>query len=194
MCVAVAADLQEKEDVKEAIKYIRSIFSNRVSILINNAGDYGRIGIMETTPEYLSSQISLHVGSILQMVQAILPQMIEGEFGRIVSMSSASAFLGSESPAYAASKNAIIGLTRSLVKSVAQHNITANVVVPGPIETDMTRKMSKKRRQEMLKRVPSGRFGRVAEVVAPILFLCSEEASYINGTCLHVNGGLYFAD
>lgn len=192
-CIAVGADLHDEHAVKEAIREIQSL-SSQMSIIINNAGAYERLSLQDTTPDDIVMQTRLHVGSALQLIQAFLPDMYRNRFGRIVNISSAAAYLGSESIPYTVSKSSLIGLTRSLVKRVAKSGITVNVVVPGPVDTPMSQSMPLPRRLELERNIPVGRFAHTQEIVAPVLFLCSENASYINGVCLHVNGGLYFGE
>jgi len=192
-CIVVDVDLHDEHAVNEAIKKIQSQ-SSQMSIIINNAGAYERLSLQDTTPDDIVMQTRLHVGSALQLIQAFLPDMYKNQFGRIINISSTAAFLGSESIPYAVSKSSLVGLTRSLVKRVAKSGITVNVVVPGPVDSPMTHNMPLARRLELERNLPIGRFANIEEIVDPVLFLCSKNASYINGACLHINGGLYFGE
>lgn len=189
----MTVDLKDPVALEGAIERIRSRFSG-VDVIINNAGAYNKIGLTDTSSDEIIDQTRLHVCAALRLIQAFSPGMRVKKFGRIVNVSSAAAYIGSESPAYSASKAALVGLTRSLAKDVAIDGITVNVVVPGPVETEMTGSMPEEKKNAFRKKIPSGRFADVEEIADPILFLCSKSASYINGICLHVNGGLYFSD
>jgi len=191
--LGIATDLLDNNSIEQAIRKIRREMGS-INIIINNAGQYERIPLEETTPEYLMAQTQLHVCAALSLIKAFIHDMKAKNFGRIVNIASTAAYLGSDSLAYSASKNALIGLTRSIAKKHGESGITANVVIPGPVETEMTTCMPDERRSMLTRSIPVGRFARPEEIAAPVLFLCSEAASYINGACIHVNGGLYFGN
>lgn len=124
-------------------------------------------------------------------IRAVLPHMMKARWGRIVAVSSAIALRGNAGQsAYGASKSGLVGMTRSLAKEYAARGITANVLCPGFVETEMTSGLAEKARKALDEEIPAGRVGTVEEIAAAIRFLASEEASYVNGAVLPVDGGL----
>lgn len=124
-------------------------------------------------------------------IRAVLPHMMKARWGRIVAVSSAIALRGNAGQsAYGASKSGLVGMTRSLAKEYAARGITANVLCPGFVETEMTSGLAEKARRALDEEIPAGRVGTVEEIAAAIRFLVSEEASYVNGAVLPVDGGL----
>lgn len=124
-------------------------------------------------------------------IRAVLPHMMKARWGRIVAVSSAIALRGNAGQsAYGASKSGLVGMTRSLAKEYAARGITANVLCPGFVETEMTSGLAEKARRALDEEIPAGRVGTVEEIAAAIRFLASEEASYVNGAVLPVDGGL----
>ena len=125
-------------------------------------------------------------------IQQVLHGMVRERWGRIVNISSVVAESGNPGQAnYVASKAGLIGLTKSLAQELASRNITVNAVAPGFIETDMTASLSQELKDGMLNRIPLKRFGKAEEVAAAVKFLASEDAAYITGQVLRVNGGMY---
>ena len=125
-------------------------------------------------------------------VQQVLAAMLKERWGRIINISSIVAESGNPGQAnYVASKAGLIGLTKSLAQEIGSRNITVNAITPGFIETDMTAGLPEERKSAMLAQIPLRRFGKPADVAAAVRFLASEEASYITGHVLAVNGGLY---
>lgn len=124
-------------------------------------------------------------------IRAVLPHMMKARWGRIVAVSSAIALRGNAGQsAYGASKSGLVGMTRSLAKEYAARGITANVLCPGFVETEMTSTLAERARKALDEEIPAGRVGTVEEIAAAIRFLASEEASYVNGAVLAVDGGL----
>ena len=125
-------------------------------------------------------------------IQQVLPGMVRRRYGRIINVTSVVAMMGNAGQAnYVASKAGIIGLTRAVAQEVASRNITVNAVAPGFIETAMTAAITPESREKLASRIPLGRLGQVLDVAQAVKFLASEEAGYITGHVLHVNGGLY---
>jgi len=158
---------------------------------VNNAGEQGTASVTEMADAEWQRSLDLNLTAAFRLAQACLPEMLAQRWGRIINVSSQAAYTGSARHAhYAAAKAGLLGFTFSLAKEAGPHNVTANVVVPGRIETDMLAGQLPSRAGEWLKQTPLGRLGRPEEVAAAIAFLASEAASYITGAALQVGGGL----
>lgn len=163
----------------------------RVDILVNNAG-LGAAGPIETVTEACWDEVlDTNLKSMFLLSQAVAPVMREQRWGRIVNISSISAQTGgvSGAVAYSASKGGALAFTKSLARDLAPYGITVNAIAPGQIETEMGH-VPEDRRAEMLRLIPLGRIGVPEDIAYPTLFLCSEEAGYLTGATLDVNGGI----
>jgi 3-oxoacyl-[acyl-carrier protein] reductase len=130
--------------------------------------------------------------SVFVLSRAVLRGMMKSRAGRIVNISSVVGFMGNAGQSnYCAAKAGLVGFSKSLAREVGSRNITVNCVAPGFIETDMTRALSEEQAQRLVASVPLGRLGKVDDVAQAVAFLCSPQASYITGSTLHVNGGLF---
>ncbi len=184
-------DIGEEASIKSCAKAVLERFG-RVEILINNAG-ITRDGLAMRMKradwdEVLSTNLT---GSFL-MTQAVLPQMLKLRWGRILNVTSVVGEMGQAGQAnYAASKAGLIGMTKSLARELASRTITVNAIAPGYIETAMTAVLNDDQRAMMLSFVPLGRAGNEMDVAHAVRFLVSEEAGYITGHTLDVNGGMY---
>lgn len=167
----------------------------RLEILINNAGiTIGGKTVLETSVEEWQQVMAVNLDSAFYLTRAVLPQMQRQSFGRIVNITSnVINTLPGGSGAYGASKSALVALTKVLSKEVARDNIRVNAVAPGMIDAGMGQGALARRSPELARRfldtIPLGRPGSAAEVARAVVFLCAEEASYITGQCLNVNGG-----
>jgi 3-oxoacyl-[acyl-carrier protein] reductase len=160
-----------------------------IDILVNNAGLRKDQLMVTMDPADWHRVIDVHLHGFFYVTRAILPMMIRKRRGRIVNVVSLSGVQGMPGQTnYAAAKAGIIGATKSLARELARRNITVNAVAPGFIRTDMTADIDEDAYKTV---IPAGRFGNPEEVAAAVAFLCSEEASYITGEVLNVNGGLY---
>jgi 3-oxoacyl-[acyl-carrier protein] reductase len=164
----------------------------RIDVLVNNAGHH-QDGLLATlAAEAWQEVIAGNLDSVFHGCQAVLPAMISQRGGRIVNVASLSALLAPAGQAnYAAAKAGVVALTQSLAKEVARIGITVNAVCPGYVETEALGAMSAEERAAAQNRVPMRRFGRPAEVAAAIRFLACREASYITGSVLKVDGGIF---
>jgi 3-oxoacyl-[acyl-carrier protein] reductase len=164
----------------------------RIDVLVNNAGIARDQLMLRLKREDWDQVIATNLTSAFTCVQAVLKPMIRQRSGRIVSISSVVGQSGNAGQAnYAASKAGLIGFTKALAREVASRNITVNVVAPGLVETDMTKAITEKAQGEWASQIPLGRLGTPADVASAVCFLASDEASYITGQVLAVNGGMY---
>jgi 3-oxoacyl-[acyl-carrier protein] reductase len=189
--MTVNLNVTSPESVKEAFaKALKD--KSRIDVLVNNAG-VARDGLavrMKKTDWDLVLGINLN-GAFL-CIQQVLPGMMRNRWGRIVNISSVVGQAGSAGQAnYAASKAGLIGLTKALAQEMASRGITVNAVAPGYIATDMTAVLPEDVKQKILATVPLGRMGKAEDIAAAVKFLASEDASYITGQVLAVNGGMY---
>ena len=164
----------------------------RIDILVNNAGIARDNLMLRMKRDDWDQVLATNLTSAFTTVQAVLKPMIRQRSGRIISISSVVGQMGNPGQAnYAASKAGLIGFSKALAKEVASRNITVNVVTPGLVETDMTRAISDKAQGDWSSAIPLGRLGTPADIAAAVCFLASDEASYITGQVLAVNGGMY---
>jgi len=188
---AVVLDLADVDSIKEAFARTTKDFGP-VSILVNNAG-IAKDGLaLRMKKEDWDAVIATNLTGSFLAIQQVLQGMLRERWGRIVNISSIVGEMGNPGQAnYVASKAGLIGLTKALAQEMGSRNITVNAVAPGFIETDMITKLSQELKDNMLGHVPLKRIGRPEDVAAAVRFLASEEAGYITGHVLDVNGGLY---
>lgn len=183
-------------DAEACQKVVDDINANDggVSILVNNAGITKDDLAMRMKEEDWDAVISVNLTSVYRMSRAVLRSMMKARWGRIINITSIVGHSGNPGQInYAASKAGILGLSKSLAREVASRGITVNCVAPGFIDTDMTRALSEEQRGLLTTQVPMARLGTVDDVAHAVGFLSSEEAGYITGTTIHVNGGMYLA-
>lgn len=189
----MTCDITDSKALTDLIDHVADRFG-RLDILVNNAGMTHDGLILRMTDEQFDQVVSTNLRSVFIACRAALRPMMRGKFGRIVNIGSVSGLVGNAGQAnYAAAKAGVIGLTRSIAKEMAPKGITANVVAPGFIETEMTTHLPQAIKDGVLKITPAGRFGQPEEVAAAIAFLSSDEAGYINGQVLTVDGGMTMA-
>lgn len=184
-------DVAQSETVKAAFKDITDAFG-RLDVLVNNAG-ITRDNIFPRLKESEWDEVlAVNLKGVFLCCQAAMRPMLKQRFGRIITITSVVGFTGNAGQCnYAAAKAGIMGLTRALAREVISRNITVNAVAPGYIETEMTQALSEDARRALLEQIPAGRTGTPEEVAAAVRFLASDEAGYITGQVLHVNGGMY---
>jgi 3-oxoacyl-[acyl-carrier protein] reductase len=164
----------------------------RVDILVNNAGITRDQLMLRMKRDDWDQVIATNLTSAFTCVQAVLKPMIKQRAGRIISISSVVGEMGNAGQVnYAASKAGLIGFSKALAREVASRNVTVNVVTPGLIESDMTRAITEKAQSDWASAIPLGRLGTANDVAAAVCFLASDEAAYITGQVLAVNGGMY---
>ena len=188
--VAIAADVAVPDAVQALFSEVGERFGP-VEILVNNAGITRDELLLRMAPEVWDEVIAVNLRSVYLCTRAAMRGMLRKKFGRVVSIGSVAGLAGNPGQAnYAASKAAIVGFTRSVAKEVGSRGITVNVVAPGFIDTEMTADIPYDARQRAVGSVATGRFGTADEVASAVAYLCGEEASYINGHVLVVDGGL----
>lgn len=189
--MAVKADVSAAEQVDALVAEATKAWG-RVDILVNNAGITRDQLMLRLKRDDWDQVLATNLTAAFTCAQAVLKPMIKQRRGRIVSISSVVGQTGNAGQAnYAASKAGLIGFSKALAREVASRNVTVNVVAPGLIDTDMTRAISDKAQIDWASQIPLGRPGTTADVAAAVCFLASDEASYITGQVLAVNGGMY---
>jgi 3-oxoacyl-[acyl-carrier protein] reductase len=188
---AFTLDVASEASIHSAAKAILEKFG-KIEILVNNAG-ITRDGLMlRMKRNDWDDVLSTNLTGAFLLTQALLSPMMKNRWGRIINLSSVVGRTGQGGQVnYAASKAGLIGLTRSIAREIASRNITANVIAPGYIETPMTAVLNDAQRTAMMATIPAGRAGTDAEIAAAVRFLASEEAGYITGAVLDVNGGMF---
>jgi 3-oxoacyl-[acyl-carrier protein] reductase len=186
----VQADVSDQEQVSAMIDAIAQK-EGRLDILVNNAGII-RDGLLMLMPAKNWHRVmEVNLNSVFFCSKAALRPMVGNRWGRIINIISPSALMGRAGQTnYAAAKGGVLSFTRSLAREVARYNITVNAVSPGVIATELTRDMEDKVRREFISMIPAGRFGTPEEVARAVFFFASDEAGYITGEYLSVDGGL----
>jgi 3-oxoacyl-[acyl-carrier protein] reductase len=164
----------------------------RVDILVNNAGITRDTLLMRMKEVDWDAVLAVNLKSVFNCTQAVARQMTKQRYGRVVNIASVVGAMGNAGQAnYAASKAGIMGFTKSVARELASRNVTVNAVAPGFIETEMTAQLPEKAKEAFLAQIPLGRAGQPEDVAQVVKFLISEEASYITGQVIHLNGGMY---
>jgi 3-oxoacyl-[acyl-carrier protein] reductase len=188
--LAFQADVADAERMAEVVAATVDAFG-AVHILINNAGNTRDNLLLRMSQEQWDAVIRTNLTGVYVATHAVLRQMLRQKSGCIVSIASVIGLMGNAGQAnYAASKAGIIGFTKSVAREVASRGIRVNAIAPGYIATDMTAKLSDEAREAVLSQIPLPRLGEPDDVARAVRFLCSDEASYITGVCLRVDGGL----
>ncbi len=165
--------------------------AGKIDIVVNNAGITKDTLLMRMTDEQFDDVINTNLRSTFKICRACVMPMMKNRYGRIINMASIIGVIGGPGQAnYAASKGGMIAMTKSIAAEVASRGITANCVAPGFIKTPMTDVLSDDLKKAYLAQIPAGRFGEPDDIAAACVFLASEEASYINGQTINVNGGM----
>jgi len=184
---ADASSFEEAEaTIKEAIDKMGG-----VDFLINNAGITRDNLLLRMNENEFDSVININLKSVFNYTKAAMRPMIKQRFGRIVNIASVVGLIGNAGQTnYAASKAGVIGFTKSVAKELASRNITVNAIAPGFIETDMTAKLNENQRDALLTNVPLKRMGQPEDIAKVVAFLCSDDASYLTGQVIAVDGGM----
>ena len=186
----VVCDLSNREDLKKIIPSVEDKLG-KIDILINNAGITRDQLMMRMQDDIWDEVIQTNLNSSFYLSKSVIKGMMKRKFGRIIQISSVVAFTGNPGQSnYVASKAALVGMTKSLALEVASRNITVNCIAPGFIRTPMTSVLNEDQQEKLMQKIPMQRFGSPADIAAASVYLSSDEASYITGTTIHVNGGL----
>ena len=187
----VRLDVSNYQEVQEFINGVAERHG-RIDVLVNNAGITRDTLLLRMKEADWDAVLAVNLKSVFNCTQAAVRFMTKQRYGRVVNIASVVGAMGNAGQAnYAASKAGIMGFTKSVAREVASRNITVNAVAPGFIETEMTAKLSDKVKEAFLVQIPLGRAGRPEDVAQLVKFLISDEASYITGQIIHLNGGMY---
>ncbi|EKT66850.1 3-oxoacyl-ACP reductase FabG [Providencia alcalifaciens] len=187
----LALNVTDPASIEETLTQIRAEFGE-IDILVNNAGITRDNLLMRMKDDEWQDIIDTNLSSVYRLSKSVLRAMMKKRCGRIISIASVVGVMGNAGQTnYAAAKAGLIGFSKSLAREVASRGITVNVVAPGFIETDMTKALTDEQRAGILSQVPADRLGDAQEIASAVAFLASDEAAYITGETLHVNGGMY---
>lgn len=188
---AVQADVGDSKDAQEMVKEVVNTFGS-IDVLVNNAGITRDTLVMRMKDEDFDDVINTNLKGVFNCSKAATRPMMKQRSGRIINISSVVGALGNAGQAnYAASKAGVIGLTKSMAREFANRNILVNAVAPGFVSTEMTDELSAEAKEGLLQQIPLGKLGEPAHVAKVVRFLASEDASYMTGQTLHVDGGMY---
>jgi acetoacetyl-CoA reductase len=189
---AYSWNISDFEACKEGVKKLETDMGGPVEILINNAGITKDGAMHKMSPENWDSVIATNLNSCFYMWRAVIDSMRDKKFGRIVNISSVNGQIGQFGQTnYSAAKAGLLGFTKALARETAARGITVNTVSPGYIETDMTGAVAPDVMKKIIEGIPVGRMGKPEEIARAVLFLIAEDAAFITGETLSVNGGQY---
>ena len=189
--ISAQLDLMSKESIQNLFVKLKSE-DLLPSVLVNNAGITKDQLFLRMKDEDWDDVIETNLNGLFRVTKAFIKPMVKNKFGRVINISSVAGLMGNSGQVnYSSSKSAMVGFSRSLAKELGSRNITSNVVAPGFIETDMTTFLNDDEKVEVSKNIPMKRFGTVQDVAKCIVFLASDEANYITGQTISVDGGLF---
>ena len=188
---ALVLDVTDEDSIKGFCDELNSLGLSP-SVLVNNAGITRDNIMLRMKPSEWNDVVTANLNSVFVLTRHFSKSLVKQRFGRIINITSVVAHSGNAGQAnYAAAKAGVIGFTKSLAREVASRGITVNAISPGFIDTDMTGKLTGAQREAILGQIPVGRMGEAKEIAAAVGFLVSDNASYITGETLHVNGGMH---
>lgn len=188
--IIIAGDVSDQTGAQETIKTVINRFG-RIDILINNAGIHRDRLLLRMTPADFDEVLQVNLRGAFLCTRYVMPHLIRQHYGRVINISSVVGLTGNPGQAnYAAAKAGLIGFTKAVAREVASRNVTVNAVAPGYIATGMVEDLSDEQRNQILDRIPMGRFGTSQDVAETILFLSGKGAGYLTGQVLTIDGGL----
>jgi 3-oxoacyl-[acyl-carrier protein] reductase len=188
--LALRLNVESMTSIEATLAAVRAKYGE-IAILVNNAGITRDNLLLRMREEEWDQIMATNLKAVFQLSKEVLRPMMKARWGRIINVTSVVGHLGNAGQAnYAAAKAGVTGFTKSLAREVGSRNITVNCVAPGFIDTDMTRSLPDAQRDALLTQVPLARFGSVREVAAAVAFLASDNAGYVTGSTIHVNGGM----
>ena len=188
---ALRCDITDADQVAAAVKQVKDELGG-VDILVNNAGITRDKLALRMSPEDFDAVLSVNLKGTFLMIKALYADFMKKRAGRIINIASISGLMGNAGQAnYSASKAGVVGLTKTIARELAARNVTCNAVAPGFIETPMTANMNQDALQEAMKSIPLRRMGKPEDVAAAAAFLASDDAGYITGTVINVDGGFF---
>ncbi len=190
---AIQVNVKQVDDIEKMVQFTYDLFGS-VDVLVNNAGIFHPTAIEDITEQEWDNMMDINLKSVFFATQKVLPYMKKQKYGKIVNLSSLAGRNGgiANGMAYSATKAGIIGLTRGFAARLAQYKINVNAVAPGSTDTGILDGLSKAAMDNLIAKIPLGRFGKTCEIASAVAFLCSDEAAFITGAVLDVNGGMYF--
>ena len=190
-CHIVPCDLNNKDEISELVSKSEETLG-QIDILVNNAGITKDNIFLRMSDQEWEDVLNINLNSTFNILKLITKGMVKRKYGRIINISSVVGATGGAGQVnYAASKAGLIGLTKSLSQELATRNITVNCIAPGFIETPMTEKLDDNRKDIIISSIPANRIGTPKDLSSAVIFLASQESSYITGQTIHINGGLY---
>ena len=190
-CLTFETDVTDFDAIDAMVKKIIEELGS-IHILVNNAGITQDNLFMRMKPEQWAKVIDVNLNGVFNVTKAVIRPMVKQRMGKIINISSVVGFTGNPGQVnYSSTKSALVGFTKSLAREVGARGVTVNAVAPGFIDTAMTQALNESQQELILKQIPLGRMGGPADIANAVSFLVSEDASYITGTILHVNGGMY---
>ncbi len=189
--VTIQGDVSLDADAERVVKEAVAFGEGELDILVNNAGITRDDLLIRMTPQAWDEVLDLNLRGAFLITRAAMRPMMKARYGRIVNVSSVAGVSGNAGQAnYAAAKAGLIGFTKTVAREMASRNITCNAVAPGFVPTDLTNALLKQMEETILKQIPLGRFGTVEDVANTIAFLVSDDASYITGQVVQIDGGM----
>jgi len=188
--IGLVLDVNHNKSIESLIMHIEEKYGN-ISILVNNAGITKDTLLMKMKDEDWDEVMNTNLKSVFKLCQSVIRKMMKNRYGRIINISSVVGHSGNAGQTnYTASKAGISGFTKSLAQEVGSRAITVNCVAPGFIDTEMTRSLPEEYKDQLISKIPLGKLGSPNDIANAVAFLASENAGYITGETLHINGGM----